>query len=163
MPTICECPWNFLFISMHIFYFANFIYKFNSLLLIFSLKVMIFWLQHLKILTVGCFFPEPGYYEDGKFGIRLENVLIVKEGNTKFNFGDKGYLTFEHITWVKFFSILLLYMCIFSHVSIFACVYTLLWWSTKKEGCWRFVLRCLSFMVKMVIILLFMFYCCYWV
>lgn len=75
---------------------------------------------------MGCFFPEPGYYEDGKFGIRLENVLIVKEGNTKFNFGDKGYLTFEHITWVKFFSILLLYMCIFSHVSIFACVYTLL-------------------------------------
>lgn len=45
---------------------------------------------------------EPGYYEDGKFGIRLENVLIVKEGNTKFNFGDKGYLTFEHITWVPY-------------------------------------------------------------
>lgn len=39
---------------------------------------------------------EPGYYEDGKFGIRLENVLIVKEADTKFNFGDKGYLTFEH-------------------------------------------------------------------
>nr|XP_016476578.1 PREDICTED: probable Xaa-Pro aminopeptidase P [Nicotiana tabacum]XP_016476593.1 PREDICTED: probable Xaa-Pro aminopeptidase P [Nicotiana tabacum]XP_016476599.1 PREDICTED: probable Xaa-Pro aminopeptidase P [Nicotiana tabacum] len=45
---------------------------------------------------------EPGYYEDGKFGIRLENVLIVKEGNTKFNFGDKGYLTFEHITWAPY-------------------------------------------------------------
>ncbi|KAH0722768.1 hypothetical protein KY290_005417 [Solanum tuberosum] len=42
---------------------------------------------------------KPGYYEDGKFGIRLENVLIFKEGNTKFNFGDKGYLTFELITW----------------------------------------------------------------
>lgn len=47
-------------------------------------------------------FPEPGYYEDGSFGIRLENVLVIKEADTKFNFGDKGYLSFEHITWVKF-------------------------------------------------------------
>lgn len=45
---------------------------------------------------------EPGYYEDGNFGIRLENVLIVKEANTKFNFGDKGYLEFEHITWAPY-------------------------------------------------------------
>lgn len=47
-------------------------------------------------------FSEPGYYEDGNFGIRLENVLIIKEADTKFNFGDKGYLSFEHITWVSF-------------------------------------------------------------
>ncbi|PHT56543.1 hypothetical protein CQW23_05029 [Capsicum baccatum] len=45
---------------------------------------------------------EPGYYEDGSFGIRIENVLIVKECNTKFNFGDKGYLSFEHITWAPY-------------------------------------------------------------
>ncbi|KAK9285044.1 hypothetical protein L1049_024228 [Liquidambar formosana] len=45
---------------------------------------------------------EPGYYEDGSFGIRLENVLIVKEANTKFNFGDKGYLSFEHVTWAPY-------------------------------------------------------------
>uniref|UniRef100_A0A2N9EFK7 Xaa-Pro aminopeptidase n=1 Tax=Fagus sylvatica TaxID=28930 RepID=A0A2N9EFK7_FAGSY len=45
---------------------------------------------------------EPGYYEDGSFGIRLENVLIVKEAGTKFNFGDKGYLSFEHITWAPY-------------------------------------------------------------
>ncbi|KAK3035251.1 hypothetical protein RJ639_033885 [Escallonia herrerae] len=45
---------------------------------------------------------EPGYYEDGNFGIRLENVLIVKEADTKFNFGDKGYLAFEHITWAPY-------------------------------------------------------------
>ncbi|KAJ4962498.1 hypothetical protein NE237_022437 [Protea cynaroides] len=45
---------------------------------------------------------EPGYYEDGNFGIRLENVLIVEEANTKFNFGDKGYLAFEHITWAPY-------------------------------------------------------------
>ncbi|KAF3664286.1 putative homeobox-leucine zipper protein ATHB-40-like [Capsicum annuum] len=45
---------------------------------------------------------EPGYYEDRNFGIRIENVLIVKECNTKFNFGDKGYLSFEHITWAPY-------------------------------------------------------------
>ncbi|XP_062182262.1 aminopeptidase P1-like [Phragmites australis] len=45
---------------------------------------------------------EPGYYEDGNFGIRLENVLIVKEASTKFNFGEKGYLAFEHITWAPY-------------------------------------------------------------
>ncbi|KAG9440931.1 hypothetical protein H6P81_021096 [Aristolochia fimbriata] len=45
---------------------------------------------------------EPGYYEDGNFGIRLENVLIVKEAKTKFNFGDKGYLAFENITWAPY-------------------------------------------------------------
>ncbi|KAG6666493.1 hypothetical protein I3843_01G030900 [Carya illinoinensis] len=45
---------------------------------------------------------EPGYYEDGNFGIRLENVLIIKEADTKFNFGDKGYLSFEHITWAPY-------------------------------------------------------------
>ncbi|CAK7339530.1 unnamed protein product [Dovyalis caffra] len=45
---------------------------------------------------------EPGYYEDGNFGIRLENVLIVNKAGTKFNFGDKGYLSFEHITWAPY-------------------------------------------------------------
>ncbi|XP_058777887.1 aminopeptidase P1 [Vicia villosa] len=45
---------------------------------------------------------EPGYYEDGSFGIRLENVLIVNEADTKFNFGGKGYLSFEHITWAPY-------------------------------------------------------------
>ena len=45
-------------------------------------------------------FSEPGYYEDGEFGIILENVLIVKEADTNFNFGDRGYLSFEYITWV---------------------------------------------------------------
>ncbi|XP_027074358.2 aminopeptidase P1 [Coffea arabica] len=45
---------------------------------------------------------EPGYYEDGNFGIRLENVLIIKEADTEFNFDEKGYLTFEHITWAPY-------------------------------------------------------------
>ncbi|EPS62520.1 hypothetical protein M569_12270, partial [Genlisea aurea] len=45
---------------------------------------------------------EPGYYEDGNFGIRLENVLLVKEADTEYNFGEKGYLTFDHITWAPY-------------------------------------------------------------
>ncbi|KAL5752745.1 hypothetical protein ACOSQ2_023252 [Xanthoceras sorbifolium] len=45
---------------------------------------------------------EPGYYEDGSFGIRLENVLIIKDADTQFTFGDKGYLCFEHITWAPY-------------------------------------------------------------
>nr|TKS10280.1 hypothetical protein D5086_0000084780 [Populus alba] len=44
----------------------------------------------------------PGSYEDRNFGIRLGNVLIVKEADTKFNFGDKGYLSFEHKTWAPY-------------------------------------------------------------
>ncbi|KAI7889388.1 peptidase M24, structural domain-containing protein [Mucor mucedo] len=41
---------------------------------------------------------EPGYYEDGKFGIRIENVILVKKAETPHNFGGRGYLGFEHVT-----------------------------------------------------------------
>jgi len=41
---------------------------------------------------------EPGYYADGKFGIRIENIVLVREVKTLNNFGDKGYLGFEHVT-----------------------------------------------------------------
>ncbi|EAU82877.1 aminopeptidase P [Coprinopsis cinerea okayama7 len=41
---------------------------------------------------------EPGYYEDGQYGIRIENIVIVKEVKLPNNFGDKGYLGFEHVT-----------------------------------------------------------------
>ncbi|KAF2861914.1 peptidase M24 [Piedraia hortae CBS 480.64] len=43
---------------------------------------------------------EPGYYEDGNFGIRIENIFMVKETETKYKFGDKPYLAFEHVTMV---------------------------------------------------------------
>jgi len=43
---------------------------------------------------------EPGYYEDGSFGIRIENIIMVKEVETKHKFGDKPYLGFEHVTLV---------------------------------------------------------------
>lgn len=41
---------------------------------------------------------EPGYYADGRFGIRIESIILVKEAKTPHNFGDKGYLGFEHVT-----------------------------------------------------------------
>ncbi|KAF7724779.1 hypothetical protein EC973_000735 [Apophysomyces ossiformis] len=37
---------------------------------------------------------EPGYYEDGQFGIRIENVLTVRKHSIQ------GYLGFEHLTFV---------------------------------------------------------------
>ncbi|CAG8931799.1 unnamed protein product [Penicillium salamii] len=59
---------------------------------------------------------EPGYYEDGKFGIRIESkpsplklteyntdflfadVVMCREVQTPHNFGDKQWLGFEHVT-----------------------------------------------------------------
>ncbi|KAI8596291.1 Creatinase/aminopeptidase [Dissophora ornata] len=43
---------------------------------------------------------EPGYYEDGKFGIRIENVMLVRKVETPNNFGGRGYYGFEHVTLV---------------------------------------------------------------
>ncbi|KAK8221205.1 putative Xaa-Pro aminopeptidase P [Phyllosticta capitalensis] len=43
---------------------------------------------------------EPGYYEDGNFGIRIENVVVVREAQTAHRFGEKPYLGFEHVTLV---------------------------------------------------------------
>jgi Xaa-Pro aminopeptidase len=41
---------------------------------------------------------EPGYYEDGRYGIRIENIVLVREVKTPNNYGKKGYLGFEHVT-----------------------------------------------------------------
>ncbi|KAJ6469378.1 peptidase M24, structural domain-containing protein [Mycena sanguinolenta] len=41
---------------------------------------------------------EPGYYADGSFGIRIENIVLVRKVDTPHNFGDKGFLGFEHVT-----------------------------------------------------------------
>ncbi|PSR94591.1 putative Xaa-Pro aminopeptidase P [Coniella lustricola] len=45
---------------------------------------------------------EPGYYEDGEFGIRIENIALVKEVATTFQFGDRPYLGFEHVTMTPY-------------------------------------------------------------
>ncbi|XP_010935071.1 aminopeptidase P2 [Elaeis guineensis] len=43
---------------------------------------------------------EPGYYEDNSFGIRIENLLHVKEVKLPNCFGGIGYLGFEKLTFV---------------------------------------------------------------
>jgi Xaa-Pro aminopeptidase len=42
---------------------------------------------------------EPGYYEDGGFGIRIEDVMLVAEADTPHRFGGTQFLRFENITW----------------------------------------------------------------
>ena len=41
---------------------------------------------------------EPGYYEDGAFGIRIENVCVTVPAATAYNFGGKKFLQFETVT-----------------------------------------------------------------
>ena len=45
---------------------------------------------------------EPGYYEDGQYGIRIENVVLCVEADTPHCFGHGGdpYLGFEPLTMV---------------------------------------------------------------
>ncbi|CCH45579.1 X-Pro aminopeptidase [Wickerhamomyces ciferrii] len=43
---------------------------------------------------------EPGYYEDGKYGIRIENDMLVEE--TSLKFGDTPFLKFKNITLVPY-------------------------------------------------------------
>ena len=45
---------------------------------------------------------EPGYYEDGKFGIRIENIVVCVEKETREKFGDKPFLGFETVTMVPY-------------------------------------------------------------
>ncbi|XP_069973285.1 xaa-Pro aminopeptidase 1 [Penaeus vannamei] len=43
---------------------------------------------------------EPGYYEDGKFGIRIENIVRIVKAETPYNHRDRGFLTFKTVTLV---------------------------------------------------------------
>ncbi|KAM3910595.1 xaa-Pro aminopeptidase 2 [Leptodactylus fuscus] len=45
---------------------------------------------------------EPGYYHDGHFGIRIEDIAVVVEAETKNTFGGEKYLTFEKVTLVPY-------------------------------------------------------------
>ncbi|XP_028406917.1 xaa-Pro aminopeptidase 1-like [Dendronephthya gigantea] len=42
---------------------------------------------------------EPGYYEDGNFGIRLETAVVVVNASTPNRFNDVDYYTFEPICY----------------------------------------------------------------
>lgn len=43
---------------------------------------------------------EPGYYEDGKFGIRIEDIILVVNADTPNNFNNSGFLCFETVSLV---------------------------------------------------------------
>jgi Xaa-Pro aminopeptidase len=43
---------------------------------------------------------EPGYYETGNFGIRIENLLVVTERPEMGEFGGRGFLGFEKLTLI---------------------------------------------------------------
>ena len=43
---------------------------------------------------------EPGYYEDGEFGVRIENLLIVTPIEVPHNFKDTKFYGFETLTFV---------------------------------------------------------------
>ena len=40
---------------------------------------------------------QPGFYKDGHWGIRIENLILIKEMQTKHQFGGK-WIGAEHIT-----------------------------------------------------------------
>lgn len=54
----------------------------------------------VKWIIINWFFLEPGFYEDGSFGIRLENVQFVIKANTPYNHRNLDFLTFETVTFV---------------------------------------------------------------
>jgi len=43
---------------------------------------------------------EPGFYHDGHFGIRIENLVRVVPAKTEHNFKERNFLTFENLTFV---------------------------------------------------------------
>ncbi|KAG2437467.1 hypothetical protein HXX76_006117 [Chlamydomonas incerta] len=43
---------------------------------------------------------EPGYYEDGSFGVRIENLVIVVEKDTPYRYAGQQYLGFQRLTLV---------------------------------------------------------------
>ena len=45
---------------------------------------------------------EPGYYEEGSFGVRIENLVRVKEASTQFNFAGKTFNCFETLTKIPY-------------------------------------------------------------
>ena len=55
-------------------------------------------LSSLSPLTLA----EPGYYDDGSFGIRHENVVLIEEAATPHRYKNEQYLTMEPVTMVPY-------------------------------------------------------------
>lgn len=64
--------------------------------------LLLFWYiqaSHLLLLIIVVRlvfnFVEPGYYEDGKFGVRIENLVLVVKADTKVM--DYIYKFYNHL------------------------------------------------------------------
>lgn len=66
----------------------------NSKYIYFFRKIFI---KVCKLLTVF-YFSEPGYYQDGEFGIRIEDIVQIVPASSEYNFNGRGALTFKTIT-----------------------------------------------------------------
>ncbi|CAE7168224.1 unnamed protein product [Rhizoctonia solani] len=51
-----------------------------------------------RTVLIQIIVAEPGYYADGKFGIRIESIVLVRKVSTPNDFGSRGYLGFENVT-----------------------------------------------------------------
>lgn len=60
-----------------------------------SRKISDIGIQQNMIITI-----EPGYYEDNKFGIRIENCQQTVEAKTKYNHDNRKFITFQPLTYV---------------------------------------------------------------
>ncbi|KAJ3322812.1 hypothetical protein HDV06_002673 [Boothiomyces sp. JEL0866] len=57
-------------------------------------------LNEAKLLAGMTVTNEPGFYKDGSYGIRIENVLLIKHVETANKFGGVDFYGFEHVTVV---------------------------------------------------------------
>ena len=58
--------------------------------------VVCYWIFVINLFV----FLEPGFYQDGEFGIRIENLVKVVPANPENNFKDRKFCTFENLTFV---------------------------------------------------------------
>lgn len=74
--------------SLTTFNFSRF--NFTNLFNGFSIKLH--YSSHFSII------PEPGYYETGQFGIRIEDIVQIVPAKVENNFNGRGALTFKTVT-----------------------------------------------------------------
>ena len=69
---------------------------------------------------------EPGFYKEGKFGIRIENLILVKDSELK---TDNSFLEFETLTFVPIDRRLISMSLLDS--------YELKWINNYHSQCWK--------------------------
>lgn len=74
---------------------------------------------------------EPGYYQDGAWGIRIENLLAVREAPTPARFGGVTFLCFERLTMVPMQAAMLA-PALLSQAEVS-------WWDEHHAQVWRLV------------------------